>query len=44
MKCADCNYCWQDEYDKYPRCHFEGDWCAPCEYDNEYEFEEDCND
>lgn len=38
MKCSECNYCWQDENDEYPRCHFEG-WTAPCECEDEREEE-----
>lgn len=34
MKCKDCAYCWQEEGEKYPRCHFEGLFDAPCEYDD----------
>ena len=34
MKCKDCCYCWQDEDDDFPRCHWEircpGD-IPPCE-------------
>jgi hypothetical protein len=36
MKCSDCNYCWQNPEDDYPRCHYEGlDGTAPCEYEDE---------
>lgn len=24
MKCSDCNYCWQNPKDDYPRCYYEG--------------------
>lgn len=40
MKCADCGYCWQDEDEDYPRCHFEG-YIAPCEYEEEDSYYED---
>lgn len=40
MKCIDCNYCWQDENDDYPRCHFEGWWTPPCE-ENDYVSDDD---
>jgi hypothetical protein len=26
MKCIDCCYCWKDEDDKYPCCH----WASKC--------------
>ena len=34
MECKYCGYFWQDEDDRYPRCHFDGpvNW-APCEYE-----------
>lgn len=35
MKCSECNFCWQDQFDTFPRCHFEGDQCAPCEYEDD---------
>lgn len=40
MKCSECNYCWQDENDKFPRCHYEGD-LAPCEELDEEDYEEE---
>lgn len=40
MKCSECNYCWQDENDDYPRCHFEGWWAPPCE-ENDYVSDDD---
>ena len=40
MKCADCNYCYMEDTDQFPCCHWEaqcpGD-IPPCEYDDEYE-------
>lgn len=41
MKCADCMYCWQDENDDFPRCHYEGEWEAPCELDDDYKEDEE---
>lgn len=41
MKCENCCYYYQDEYDTYERCHFDesrdgvNGWDAPCEEDNE---------
>ena len=40
MKCIECCYCWQDEYESYPCCHWESrcpDDKPPCEYD-EYDY------
>lgn len=40
MLCKDCAYCWQEEYESYPDCHWEmrcpGD-IAPCEEEDYYE-------
>ena len=43
MKCADCPYCWKDEGDKYPHCHYGyDDGYAPCEVeDSGYEQEDE---
>ena len=38
MTCKTCPYCWQEEGESYPRCHYEsmGDFDkAPCEYDDD---------
>lgn len=36
-RCYCCGYCWQDEDEDYPSCHFDHDspWPALCEYDGE---------
>lgn len=37
MRCKECPYCWQDDDENFPTCHFEsqGEWDkAPCEYDD----------
>ena len=39
MKCKDCPYHYKTEDDRFPCCHFEGPWNAPCEED-EYESED----
>lgn len=34
MKCTDCPYCWQEEWEDFPGCHYgEPDGYAPCEYE-----------
>lgn len=33
-----CGYWWCDEDEKYPRCHYDDPWPAPCEHDD---FEEE---
>ena len=38
-ECFHCGYHYKDEGEDFPRCHFEGDWCAPCEYEDDYEEE-----
>ena len=36
MKCTDCSYYWQEEYENYPSCHYPyDDNEAPCNYDDE---------
>lgn len=43
MKCANCNLWWKDEGERFPSCHADPNWPAPCEYDDEgddYEEEE----
>ena len=33
-RCSNCSYCWQDENDERPVCHYTGfDAWAPCEQD-----------
>lgn len=45
MKCKDCVYCWQDDDDDFPQCHFDGDFggqpTAPCEFEDDEEAYED---
>ena len=31
MKCAECNFCWADEGEKFPSCKADPNWPAPCE-------------
>lgn len=34
MKCTDCPYYWQEEWEDFPGCHCgEPDGYAPCEYE-----------
>ena len=42
-RCADsnCGYYYKKDGEKYPRCHYDEPWPAPCEYDDEPEEEED---
>ena len=36
MKCTDCSYYWQEEYENYASCHYPyDDDEAPCSYDDE---------
>lgn len=40
MKCVDCNLWWKDEGEKFPSCHADPNWPAPCEYeDGDYDEE-----
>jgi len=41
LTCKDCPYCYRTKSDRFPCCHFEGEWDAPCEYEPEDEPEED---
>ena len=44
MTCKECPFCWKDESEKYPCCHFEIRTCwdiPPCEYDDCAD-DEDC--
>jgi len=36
LKCKDCAYCWSEENEKYPTCHY-WDWrfLPPCEEEEE---------
>ena len=35
-----CGYYYREEDEDFPRCHFKG-WTAPCEYEDDYEEEDD---
>lgn len=39
MQCIDCCYCWREEWEDYPHCHWEvrcpGD-IPPCEEEDDY--------
>lgn len=37
MKCENCLYYWKDENDRFPCCHYNDAWKAPCEDDEDYE-------
>ena len=40
MKCTDCCFCWKEEDEDYPTCHWESrapDDMAPCEYAEDYD-------
>lgn len=39
MQCSECVFCYQDEEENWPSCHFDGWWEPPCET-VEYEEEE----
>lgn len=42
MKCVECNLWGADYYGDFPYyCHADPNWPAPCEYDDDYEEEED---
>lgn len=41
MKCSECNLWWKDHEDDIPSCHADPNWPAPCEYDDDYEEEEE---
>lgn len=37
MKCADCNYYYRKNGERWPRCHYDDEmWPAPCE-EEEYD-------
>lgn len=44
MKCADCNLWYIDINSIWPRCHADPNWPAPCEYEDDYEEEEEYNE
>lgn len=35
--CEMCPYHYKTEDDRFPCCHYEGTWEAPCEQDEEYD-------
>ena len=41
MRCAECSYYYWDEHEGMEICHADPNWPAPCEYDDDYEKEED---
>lgn len=41
MKCKECNLYWVDAGERFPCCHADPNWPAPCEYDDYEEEEED---
>ena len=41
MKCKTCNLCWAAEGEQFPTCKADPNWPAPCEYEDEYEDEEE---
>ena len=41
MKCAECNLWWADYPDVPCSCHADPNWPAPCEYEDDYEPEEE---
>lgn len=40
MKCSECNLWWAYPYEDFPTCKADPNWPAPCEYDNEREYED----
>jgi hypothetical protein len=36
-----CGYYYRKEDEKYPRCHYDDPWPAPCEYDDGEEEKDD---
>jgi hypothetical protein len=51
MKCTECNLWWVDRAGEHPSCHADPNWPAPCEYEDEWDEEEeddwemlDCSD
>lgn len=35
MRCEDCGYCWREDWEDYPHCHYpDNGFPAPCEYDD----------
>ncbi len=43
-RCSNCSFCWPDDGEQYPTCHFSpvAPWdLAPCEYDDREEEEEE---
>ena len=41
MKCVECNLWGADYYGDFPYCHADPNWPAPCEYDDDYDKEEE---
>ena len=40
MKCKECNLCWADKGEEFPSCKVDPNWPAPCEYDEEENYDE----
>ena len=36
--CEDCPYHYCDDYEDYPSCHHNGEYPAPCEYEEDYDY------
>lgn len=41
MNCGQCNLWWVDEGDYIGYCHADPNWPAPCEYDDDDDYEPD---
>ena len=44
IDCINCCYCWKEEWEDHPTCHWESrcpDDQPPCEYEEEYDYERD---
>ena len=39
MRCKDCNLYWADKGEDFPSCKADPNWPAPCEYEDDYEEE-----
>ena len=40
MKCSECVMYWISEEEEYPSCHADPDWPAPCEIEEEEDFDD----
>ena len=41
MKCSECLMWYCDDDEEWPSCHADPNWPAPCEYEDDYEEEEE---